>query len=362
MDFCLLWVFKGVVQCGGMVVVELELNIGILMISWYVKDLEMWFGFVLCWCGCVGFMLMFEGQMVYEEMLWLFVLMEVFCSRIDGIYDWMGGELYIVVFDKMVINVNVCFGDVICQFVDEVFDVVLNLYVVLINEVECGIIDGSYQVGIIFVYCNLGSFVYLELFDEWMLFYCGCQYFLFDVLYGKFMWMMICNYVFVGLGFYLLNMELSYCVKFICSVIVLDQELIVMLILLGCYFGFLFDYYVESFENKGLMQLIVLYWFNYCCWFVSLLWCLLWLLWVVLLFQLCFDVVYVVVWLVVQWWFVVWLGGVVVCMWLCLFVCDEMGCDECGCKVGCCVDVECLVWVEMVCYLVGYWCVDWCVV
>lgn len=61
MDICLLWVFKVVVDCGGMVLVELEFNIVMFIISFYIKDLEICVGLVLCWCGCVGFVFMFEG-------------------------------------------------------------------------------------------------------------------------------------------------------------------------------------------------------------------------------------------------------------------------------------------------------------
>jgi len=149
MDLRLLRVFKGVVQCGGMAAAELELNIGISTISRHVKDLETRLGLVLCRRGRAGFTLTAEGQTVYEETLRLLASMEAFRSRIDGIHDKMGGELHIAVFDKTATNAKARLGDAIRQFADEAPDVALNLHVASINEVERGIIDGSYQVGII---------------------------------------------------------------------------------------------------------------------------------------------------------------------------------------------------------------------
>lgn len=171
MDLRLLRVFKGVVQCGGMAAAELELNIGISTISRHVKDLETRLGLVLCRRGRAGFTLTPEGQTVYEETLRLLASMEAFRSRIDGIHDRMGGELHIAVFDKTATNPNARLGDAIRQFADEAPDVGLNLHVASINEVERGIIDGSYQVGIIPAHRSSGSLVYSELFGERMLLY-----------------------------------------------------------------------------------------------------------------------------------------------------------------------------------------------
>ncbi|EAY64970.1 regulatory protein, LysR [Burkholderia cenocepacia PC184] len=271
MDLRLLRVFKGVVQCGGMAAAELELNIGISTISRHVKDLETRLGLVLCRRGRAGFTLTPEGQTVYEETLRLLASMEAFRSRIDGIHDTMGGELHIAVFDKTATNPNARLGDAIRQFADEAPAVALNLHVASINEVERGVIDGSYQVGIIPAHRNSGSLVYSALFDERMLLYCGRQHPLFDAPHGKLTWTTVRNHAFAGLGFHSPNMELSHRAKLTRSATASDQESIATLILSGRYLGFLPDHYAESFENKGLMQPIAPHRFNYRCRFVSLL-------------------------------------------------------------------------------------------
>ncbi|AIO68452.1 LysR family transcriptional regulator [Burkholderia oklahomensis] len=271
MDLRLLRVFRSVVQCGGMAAAELELNIGISTISRHVKDLETRLGLVLCRRGRAGFTLTPEGQTVYEETLRLLASVEAFRSRVDGIHDRMGGELHIAVFDKTATNPKARLGDAIGRFHDEAPDVALNLHVASINEVERGIIDGGYQVGIIPAHRSSGSLVYADLFDERMLLYCGKRHPLFDAPYGKLTWSQMRGYAFAGLGYHSPNMELSHRAKLTRSATASDQESIATLILSGRYLGFLPDHYAESFEAKGLMRPVAPQRFHYSCRFVSLL-------------------------------------------------------------------------------------------
>ncbi|MUV30580.1 LysR family transcriptional regulator [Burkholderia thailandensis] len=271
MDLRLLRVFRSVVQCGGMAAAELELNIGISTISRHVKDLETRLGLVLCRRGRAGFTLTPEGQTVYEETLRLLASVEAFRSRVDGIHDRMGGELQIAVFDKTATNPRARLGDAIGRFHDEAPDVALNLHVASINEVERGIIDGSYQVGIIPAHRSSGSLVYADLFDERMLLYCGAGHALFDAPHAKLTWRQVRGYAFAGLGYHSPNMELSHRAKLTRSATASDQESIATLILSGRYLGFLPDHYAESFEAKGLMRAVAPQRFHYSCRFVSLL-------------------------------------------------------------------------------------------
>lgn len=169
MDLRLLRVFKVVVQCGGMAAAELELNIGISTISRHVKDLETRLGLVLCRRGRAGFTLTPEGQTVYKETLRLLASLEAFRSRVDGIHDRMGGELQIAMFDKTATNPAARVADAIRRFTQAAPDVGLNLHVGSIQEIERGVIDGSYQIGIIPEHRSSGSLVYTALFDERML-------------------------------------------------------------------------------------------------------------------------------------------------------------------------------------------------
>ena len=270
MDLRLLRVFKAVVQCGGMAAAELELNIGISTISRHVKDLETRLGLVLCRRGRAGFTLTAEGQTVYEETLVVLASIEAFRSRIDGIHDKMGGELHLAVFDKTATNPHAKIGDAIRQFVDHAPDVALNVHVASINEVERGVIDGSYQVGIIPAHRASKSLVYTNLFDEQMLLYCGREHPLYDASHARLTWSAIRKHAFAGLGFHSPNMELSHRAKLTRRATAFDQEAIATLILSGRFLGFLPDHYAESFEQKGLLRVVAPQRFHYECRYVGL--------------------------------------------------------------------------------------------
>ncbi len=271
MDLRLLRVFRSVVQCGGMATAELDLNIGISTISRHIKDLETRLGLVLCRRGRAGFTLTPEGQTVYEETLSLLASVEAFRSRIDGIHNRMGGELHVAVFDKTATNPNARLGDAIRQFTDEASDVELNLHVASINEVERGLIDGSYHVGVIPAHRSSRSLIYMNLFDERMQLYCGAQHPLFDAPHGRLTWAALHNHAFAGLGFHSPNMELSHRAKLTRSATAFDQESIATLVLSGRFLGFLPDHYAKSFERKGLIQAIAPQRFYYVCRYVGML-------------------------------------------------------------------------------------------
>ncbi|KVM72152.1 LysR family transcriptional regulator [Burkholderia gladioli] len=270
MDLRLLRVFKVVVQCGGMAAAELELNIGISTISRHVKDLETRLGLVLCRRGRAGFTLTPEGQTVYEETLRLLVSLEAFRARVDGIHDRMGGELQVAMFDKTATNPAARVAEAIRRFTEAAPEVVLNLHVASIQEIERGVIDGSYQIGIIPEHRSSSSLVYTELFEERMLLYCGAGHPLFGAAHDKLNWDGIREHAFAGLGFHSPNLKLTHRARLTRSATASDQESVATLILSGKFLGFLPDHYAESFERAGRMQAIAPRRFHYRCRFVSL--------------------------------------------------------------------------------------------
>jgi len=271
MDLRLLRVFKAVVQCGGMAPAELELNIGISTISRHVKDLEERLGLVLCRRGRGGFALTVDGQIVYQDTLRLLSSVEDFRSRIDGLHDRMTGELHVAVFEKTVTNPSARISKAISYFSDLAPDVTLNFHIEAINEIERGVMDGSYHVGIIPAHRNSVSLTYTDLFGEQMLLYCGTQHPIYSRSHNKLTWTALKTYAFAGLGFHSPNMELTLRAGLSRSATADEQEAIATLILSGRYLGFLPDHYAESFVRNDLMQAILPKQFRYSCRFVSML-------------------------------------------------------------------------------------------
>lgn len=273
MDLRLLQVFKAVVECGGMAAAELELNIGISTVSRHVKDLEARLGLTLCRRGRAGFALTPEGQRVYDETLRLLASVQGFLGSIDDIHARMGGLLSVAVFDKTASNPAARIDQAIAAFTREAPDVQLRLHVGSINAIERGVIDGSYQVGIIPAHRSSRSLLYTELFDETMLLYCGRGHPLFGqapATLEQLDWDAVRAYQFAGLGYHSPNMELSHQARLTRSATGFDQESIATLILSGCYLGFLPDHYAEAFERQGRLQAVHPALFRYHCQFVGL--------------------------------------------------------------------------------------------
>ena len=270
MDLRLLQVFKSVADCGGMAAAELELNIGISTVSRHVKDLETRLGLVLCRRGRAGFALTPEGQRVYDETLRLLASVEGFRNSIDDIHSRMGGQLAVAVFDKTASNPQARIGEAIALFTERAPEVGLQMHVASINAIERGVIDGTYNVGIIPVHRHSHSLLYAELFNETMLLYCGARHPLFGAIHGLLTWDGLRAYHFAGLGYHSPNMALSHSARLPRKATGFDQEAIATLILSGKFLGFLPDHYAEAFERRGQMRVVQPALFRYPCRFVSL--------------------------------------------------------------------------------------------
>ena len=270
MDLRLLQVFKAVVECGGMAAAELELNIGTSTVSRHVKDLETRLGLTLCRRGRAGFALTPEGQRVYDETLRLLAAVQGFRDSVDDIHSRMGGQLAVAVFDKTASNPAARIAEALKAFTALAPDVHLQLHVGSINAIERGVIDGSYQVGIIPAHRSSQSLLYTDLFGETMLLYCGAGHPLFGADHAALDWEAVRTHPFAGLGYHSPNMELSHQAHLTRAATGFDQESIATLVLSGRYLGFLPDHYAEAFERQGRMQAVRPDAFFYRCQFVSL--------------------------------------------------------------------------------------------
>ena len=271
MDLRLLKVFRSVVQCGGMAAAELELNIGTSTISRHVKDLETRLGLVLCRRGRAGFALTDEGQRVYDETQRLLAAVDGFRSGIDDIHGRMGGTLELALFDKTATNPQARIADAIALFCQRAPEVRPALHVASINEIERGVIDVRFALGIIPAHRSSRSLRYTELFGETMLLYCGRRHPLFAAGHAGLTWARLRQYPFAGLGYHSPNMELSHQQQLVRRASGYDQEAIATLVLSGGFLGFLPDHYADGFVRQGLLQAVAPERFFYACQFVALL-------------------------------------------------------------------------------------------
>ncbi len=270
MDLRLLRVFKSVVECGGMAAAELELNIGTSTVSRHIKDLETRLGLTLCRRGRAGFALTTEGQQIYTETLRLLAGADAFRSSVDEIHRRMGGQLNLAVFDKTASNPGAHLGQAIALFTELAPDVSLHLFVVPLNAIERGVIDGQFQVGVIPGHRSSDTLAYEELFTETMFLYCGAPHTLFKSEPPGMTWDDMRAYPFAGLGYHSPNMDISQQVHLTRKATGYDQESIATLILSGKFLGFLPDHYAEGFVRSGQMRAVHPALFRYTCSFFSI--------------------------------------------------------------------------------------------
>ena len=272
MDLRLLQVFKTVVECGGMSAAELELNIGTSTVSRHVKDLETRLGLTLCRRGRAGFALTAESQRVYDETLRLLAAMDGFRASVHDIHQSMGGQLAVAVFDKTASNPQAHIHQAIARFCQAAPNVRLHLHVGSIQQIEHGVMDGSFAVGVIPEHRASATLRYERLFDETMYLYCGGDHALFEAADTPMDWASLRRRSdFAGLGYHSPNMELAHAERLPRSATGFEQEAIATLILSGQFLGFLPDHYADSFVQRGQMRAVNPGLLHYRCDFVSVL-------------------------------------------------------------------------------------------
>ena len=263
-------VFRVVAESGGISAAELELNIGRSTISTHIKDLETRLGVTLCRRGRGGFALTDEGEHIYQATLRLLGSLDEFRSEVDDLHQRMTGHISLAMFDKIASNPEANVGKAFQLFDDLAPDMNFEVYVEPLNEVERGVMEGRFQVGIIPAHRTSSSLDYVPLFNEQMYLYCGHGHPLYefsdhairkgDILASKY----------AGLGYHSPNMEIGHNLGMKRDVTVYDQEAIVHLLLSGRYVGYLPDHYAKPFVEQGQIRAIGTDIFQYRCEFLAI--------------------------------------------------------------------------------------------
>lgn len=263
-------VFRVVVEAGGFSAAELELNIGRSTISTHIKDLEIRLGVTLCRRGRGGFSLTDEGEHIYQATLRLLGSLDEFRAEVGDLHHQMTGHISLALFDKTASNPDAHVGRAFQLFDDLAPEMSLEVYVEPLNEIERGVIEGRYQVGVIPAHRTSSSLDYEPLFNEQMYLYCGHGHALFELANEATRKKDILASKYAGLGYHSPNMEIGHSLGMKRDVTVYDQEAIVHLLLSGRYIGYLPDHYARPFVEQGLIRSIGTDIFQYRCEFLAI--------------------------------------------------------------------------------------------
>lgn len=269
LDIRLLRVFISVVDCGGVSAAEMELNIGRSTISRHLKDLETRLGMVLCHRGRSGFSLTSEGEQIYTAVSRLFLSIEDFRHEVNDLHQSLKGHLVIAMFDTTTTNDACRVNEAIASYVKAAPEVAIDIHVVPVNEIEKGVIEGHYHVGIIPPNRRSASLEYMPLFGEQMYLYCAKGHPLFEHD-GKISDTDIMRQRYAGLTFSSPNMKQGNTLGLVKSAAASNQEGITTLIRSGQYIGFLPDHFARIMEEKGQIKRLENPKFSYECEFTAI--------------------------------------------------------------------------------------------
>lgn len=178
-DLKLLRVFIKIAECGGFSAARDELNMSQSTLSTHMSDLEHRLNLRLCERGRAGFRLTDEGRVVYEAAQKVFDSLDQFVLDIGRAGGRVSGELRIATIDAVASNPNYRLQEAIEQFNDRQGKVSLALHMRSAADVERGVAENKFDIGIGFNLRQFRTTHYCRLFAERQLLYCASTHPLF---------------------------------------------------------------------------------------------------------------------------------------------------------------------------------------
>ncbi len=250
-DLRLLRIFQTVVHCGGLSAAEIDLGIGRSTISTHIGELEARLGTRLCQRGRGGFALTARGKKIYEASLGLMQSLESFRNEVNAEQDGMSGEINIGLVDNVIWDKEAALSAVFREFSGLAANIDLTIYVYSPDEIERRLLDGKLDIGIAPAMNELAGLHYDYLFDEINYLYCGKGHPLFDVPDSAITTADLVASQYVKKG-YAVNSDLQQANSSMGKrVIAFHVEAFALLILSGCYIGFLPEHYASVWEQTG---------------------------------------------------------------------------------------------------------------
>ena len=172
-DMHLIRVFLTVVECGGFSAAQGDLGVGRSTISRQIVHLETRIGFALCYRGRSGFKLTQHGEQALPQMKRLMSAADEFASNIAAINDSFIGKIDVAMMDSSFTDPANPMLRAISAFRKLAPKVKINLAVESPSDIESGVLDGSFHLGIIPSYRCLTELAYHEVYSETVALFAG---------------------------------------------------------------------------------------------------------------------------------------------------------------------------------------------
>ncbi|ACS87278.1 LysR family transcriptional regulator [Musicola paradisiaca] len=255
-DLKLLRVFKCVVEAGGFTSASVELNIGLAAISKQISDLEIRLGMTLCSRGRDGFSLTEHGISVYQATLELFGAINQFRDKLHSTRNDILGEINISLIDNIITDPNSPITKAVQTLHRSAPKVSIRLQTTSLDDLERGINEGRFTCGIAPVYQEKMDFDYYPLYIEESQLYCGQEHEFFHMenellTLPRLKQAVIVNHAYSSLNYARkpFNFHSSH-------VQAVQVEAVAMLLLTGCFIGYLPSHYAQRYVEQGQLRAI----------------------------------------------------------------------------------------------------------
>jgi DNA-binding transcriptional LysR family regulator len=251
-DLKTLRMFCQIVESGGFTAAQVQLNASQPVMSNQIRQLEQRLQVRLCERGRKGFSLTEEGRVVYQAALDLFASIENFRTIVSRDTSELKGELRVSIVDNTATNPDTKICEAINRLRDKAPNIDLSLSIGSATDVETSVIDASRDLGIGFFHHRVPSLNYYKLFNEKHLLYCSpihpaarlARPELFNAL---------SEFEFVDAS-YTNGVIETECVNWKLVSTSTNIEAVAVLILSGCYIGYLPVHYARQWVSTGELQ------------------------------------------------------------------------------------------------------------
>lgn len=254
MEIRLLRLFKVVADCGGLAAAEVELNLSLSSVSRQLTELEDRLGLVLCKRGRSGFSLTAEGVEVYRAAEQLLAATEGFRNSIHSLHHSLTGEINVGLFENTSSHPDSQMPRAISMFTATAPESRLNLHIGSITRIEQGVLGGQFAVGLLPTTQRHASLQYDPLFSETMQLYVGKAHPLFADIRANLDWEDIRNLRLAALAYQSPNLTLMQERQLQRAASASDQEAALVLVLSGCYAGFLPTHMAAPFVQHNQLR------------------------------------------------------------------------------------------------------------
>lgn len=252
-DIRLIRIFIRVVEAGGLSAAQTELNLSLSTISEKIAALEQRLGVTLCRRGRGGFQLSESGQMIFDECQRLTSSLDQFSRKVASFRSNLGGNLSIGMVDNMISDPASPITASIAKLVDAAPALQLTLETRSPGELLRDLVARKLDLAISsFPRMALGL-AYLDLYEETHNFYCAAGHPLFSIPDERIGVDEVRTHRIVGRSYWAAR-DIKIFAIANPHAIVSNMEAEAMLILSGCFLGYLPDHFAAQFVAAGRIR------------------------------------------------------------------------------------------------------------